>query len=53
MVQVEAANPSIIKSLKVILDKYKGAWVEKLPKVLWTYNTTPHLATGKSPFNMV
>ena len=30
----------------------KRRWVEELPHVLWTYRTTPHRSTGKTPFSM-
>ena len=34
------------------LDKAKGRWVEELPHVLWTYQTTPRRSTGETPFAM-
>ena len=30
----------------------KGRWVEELPHVLWTYQTTPRRSTGENPFSM-
>ena len=30
----------------------KGKWVEELPHVLWTYQTTPRRSTGETPFSM-
>ena len=30
----------------------KGRWVEELPHVLWTYQTTPRRSTGETPFSM-
>ena len=30
----------------------KGKWVEKLPHVRWTYQTTPHRSTRETPFSM-
>ena len=38
--------------LKKILDDAKGRWVEELPYVLWTYQTTPQKSTGETPFSM-
>ena len=34
------------------MDDAKGRWVEELPHVLWTYQTTPRWLTGKTPFSM-
>ena len=34
------------------LDKAKGRWVEELPHVLWTYQTTPRRSTGETSFAM-
>ena len=30
-----------------------GKWVEKLPRVLWTYQITPRKSTGETPFSMI
>ena len=38
--------------LKKRLDSAKGKWVEELPHVLWTYQTTPCRSTGETPFSM-
>ena len=38
--------------LKKILDDAKGKWVEELPHVLWTYQTTPRKSTGETHFSM-
>ena len=38
--------------LKKRLDDAKGKWVEKLPHVLWTYQTTPWRSTWETPFSM-
>ncbi|KAK2999702.1 hypothetical protein RJ639_023128 [Escallonia herrerae] len=35
--QTENMNRSILQGLKKKLDEAKGAWVDKLPKVLWAY----------------
>ena len=39
--QVEAVNKVIVSGLKKRLDNAKGRWVEELPHVLCTYQTTP------------
>ena len=38
--------------LKKRLDSAKGKWVEELPHVLWTYQTTPCRSTRETPFSM-
>ena len=35
-----------------MLDDAKRKWVEELLHVLWTYQTTPHKSTGKTPLSM-
>ncbi|KAL1364322.1 hypothetical protein AAHE18_03G209400 [Arachis hypogaea] len=50
--QAEAANKVILVGLKRRLQDAKGAWAEELPQVLWTYRTTPHPTTKKSPFRL-
>ncbi|RDX88936.1 Tf2-11, partial [Mucuna pruriens] len=50
--QAEAANRVILRGLRRRLEEAKGRWAEKLPKVLWSYHTTPHSTTGKTPFRL-
>ena len=50
--QAEAINKVIVSGLKKRLDDAKGSWVEELPHVLWTYQTTPRRSTGETPFAM-
>ena len=50
--QAEAINKVIMNGLKKILDDAKRKWVEELPHVLWTYQTTPQKSTGETPFSM-
>ena len=42
----------IVNKLKKRLDDAKEKWVEELPHVLWTYQTTPHRSIGETPFSM-
>ena len=42
----------MVGGLKKKLDDTKGKWVEELPHVLWTYQTTPRRSTGETPFSM-
>jgi transposase InsO family protein len=48
--QVEATNKTLVQILKKKLGQKKGAWVEYLPKVLWSYRTTIRTLTGETPF---
>ena len=41
-----------MSGLKKRLDDAKGKWVDELPHVLWTYQTTPCRSTGETPFSM-
>ena len=36
--------------IKKRLEKTKGKWIEKLPNVLWAYQTTPWKATNEMPY---
>ncbi|XP_075633749.1 uncharacterized protein LOC142606250 [Castanea sativa] len=51
--QAEAVNKVIMNGLKKRLDEVKGKWVEELPHILWTYQTTPRRSIGKTPFSMI
>lgn len=44
-------NKTIVVELKKRLGDKKGAWVDKLPKVLWAYRCTPSGTTDDTPFN--
>ncbi|XP_074323195.1 uncharacterized protein LOC141660132 [Apium graveolens] len=48
--QIEAVNQIIKHTHKTKLEERKRNWPEELPKVLWSYNTTPRSTTGESPF---
>ena len=50
--QAEAVKKVIVSGLKKRLDDAKGKWVEELPHVLWTYQTTPRRSTRETPFLM-
>ena len=55
--QAERANQEILKGIKprlmVPFQRTPGCWVEELPSVLWSINTTPNRSTGYTPFFMV
>ena len=42
-----------MSGLKKRLDDAKGKWVEELPHVLWTYQTTPRRSIEETPFSMI
>ncbi|RDX74755.1 Gypsy retrotransposon integrase-like protein 1, partial [Mucuna pruriens] len=48
--QAEAANKVMLRGLQRRLEEAKGRWPEELPQVLWSYHTTPHSTTNKTPF---
>jgi transposase InsO family protein len=52
--QVEKANGFVCGGLKKRLlrplKRAAGAWVEELPSVLWSLQTTPNSSTGYTPF---
>ena len=50
--QAEAVSKVIVNGLKKRLDDAKGKWVEELPHVLWTYQTTPRKSIGETLFSM-
>ena len=50
--QVEAVTKTIKKNLERKLEGAKNAWVEELPRVLWSYRTTRWTYTYESPFLM-
>ena len=50
--QAETVNKVIVNELKKRLDDAKEKWVEELPHVLWTYQTTPRRSIGETPFSM-
>jgi hypothetical protein len=49
--QVGAMNKTFMKTLKKKLEDKKGAWVDYLPEVLWSYRTTIQTPTGETPFS--
>jgi hypothetical protein len=51
---VERANGLIFSGIKKCLfDQKKGKWVDELPKVIWSHNTTVSRATSFTPFRLL
>jgi hypothetical protein len=51
---VERANRVIFSAiLKTLFNLRKGRWVEEIPKVVWSHNTTSSRATGFTPFKLI
>ncbi|VFQ89214.1 unnamed protein product [Cuscuta campestris] len=50
--QVENVNRTIIDGIKKKLLSEGTKSVEELPRILWTYRTTPRRATGDTPFGL-
>jgi hypothetical protein len=36
-----------------LFDQKKGKWTDKLPKIVWSHNTTVARATGFAPFRLL
>jgi hypothetical protein len=49
---VEATNKTLVRTLKKKLEKKKGAWVEYVLEVLWSYRITRRTPTGETPFSL-
>ena len=50
--QTKVTNRTLLKIIKARLVGVKGAWLEELPIILWTYRTTTRTPTGETPFNL-
>jgi hypothetical protein len=49
--QVKATNKTLMRTMKKKLQKKKGALVEYVPEVLWSYRTTVRTLTGETPYS--
>ncbi|XP_074355947.1 uncharacterized protein LOC141695612 [Apium graveolens] len=50
--QVEVTNRTILRGLEKRLEETKKTWPDELPKVLWSYRTTPRTGTNETPFKL-
>jgi len=51
--QAESSNRVLLKGLRRRLEKAKGGWSEEVPRILWSYHTTPQSTMREAPFNLV
>ncbi|XP_074300318.1 uncharacterized protein LOC141631560 [Silene latifolia] len=51
--QAESNNKIIVENLRKRLEELGGKWADELPLVIWSYRTTPKVATGQTPFSLV
>ena len=51
---MERANRVVFSAIsKTLFSLHKGKWVEELPKVVWSHNTSASRATGFTPFKLL
>ena len=51
---IERANRVVFSSIsETLFSLRKGKWVEELPKVVWSHNTTTSRGTGFMPFKLL
>jgi hypothetical protein len=51
---VERANRAVFSAiLKTLFNLHKGKWIEELPKVVWSHNTTTSRTMGFTPFKLL
>jgi hypothetical protein len=51
---VERANRIVFLAIsKTLFNLRKGKWIEELPKVMWSHNTTVSRAIGFTPFRLL
>ena len=51
---MERANRIVFSAIsKTLLNLHKGKWIEELPKVVWSHNTTASRTIGFTPFKLL
>ncbi|XP_074324314.1 uncharacterized protein LOC141661227 [Apium graveolens] len=50
--QLEVTNRTILRGLEKRLEESNKIWPDELPKVLWSYMTTPRTGTRETPFKL-
>jgi len=51
--QVEAAKKVVLYGIKKQLEKTWTSWIDELPRILWSYYTTPHSSIHEPLFTLV
>ena len=46
--QVESANRVLLRGFKRRVEKAKGSWAEKVPRIVWAYHTTEQTGTHET-----
>ncbi|GMH21581.1 hypothetical protein Nepgr_023423 [Nepenthes gracilis] len=49
--QVDVTNRTLLDGLKTKLEDAGSSWLDELPSILWSYQTTPKEPTHEMPFN--
>ena len=51
---MERANRIVFSAIsKTLFNLHKGKWIEELPKVVWSHNTTASRTIGFTPFKIL
>jgi len=51
--QAESVNRVLLRGLKKRLEKAKGNGSEEIPRIMWSYHTTPQSTTKETPFSLI
>ena len=51
--QAEATNKTLVNILAKMLEDFSSTWDDKIPEVLWAYQTTKMKPTGYTPFSLI
>ena len=51
--EAEVTNRTVLKDLKIRIDRAKRSWADDLHSVLWSYRTTPQISIEEIPFKLM
>jgi len=51
--QADSANRVLLRGLRGDWKRKKGNWSEEVPRILWSYHTTPQSTTKEMAFSLV